>query len=110
MELNAAVAKYLEVVKEYRQPMPLSSFGLPKDELEAMLGAWDEDYHLHRHFELLSPDADPSGVRENRATYSVRGLGYSAIVIHESIREVLAPNANHDAAPNAANDAAHDAE
>ena len=98
MELNAAVAKYLEVVKEFRRPMLLSGFGLPKDELEAMLGAWDEDYHLHRHFELLSPAADPSGVRENRATYWVQGLAFSAIEFHESIRDVLSQNPAQDPA------------
>jgi hypothetical protein len=89
MELKAAVERYLEVVNEFLRPMPLSGFGLPKHELEAMLGAWDEDYHLHRHFELLPPSAPPSAVPETAAVYWVHGHAYGAIVFHESIRDVL---------------------
>lgn len=89
MELKAAVEKYLEVVREFRRPMPLSGFGLPPRELEALLSAWDEDYHLHRHFELLTSAEAPPGISQDAPVYLVGGQTYVAIVIHESIRHVL---------------------
>ena len=89
MELKAAVERYLDVVKEFDLPMPLSRFGLSKEELVAMVSAWDEDYHLHRHFELISPSIAPPGVREGDTRYLINGVSYSAIVFKESIRNVF---------------------
>lgn len=88
MELRAAVERYLEVVKEFSRPMPLSSFGLSKEELETMVSAWDEDYHLHRHMELIAASTASPGVQE-ATQYLINGLPYSAIVFKESIRHVL---------------------
>ena len=89
MELKAAVERYLEVVKEFDRPMPLSRFGLSNEELGAMVSAWDEDYHLHRHFELISPSMASPGMREDATLYLINGLPYSAIVFKESIRHVF---------------------
>ena len=89
MELKAAVEKYLEVVKEFDLPMPLSRLRLSNEELEAMVSAWDEDYHLHRHFELISPSFAPPGIGEDATVYLINGLRYSAIVFKESIRHVF---------------------
>ena len=86
MDLKAAVEKYLEVVKEFGRPMPLSRFGVPRDELEAAVAAWDEDYHLHRHFELIPPSPERP---DDGGTYVIQGLPYSAIVFKESIRHVF---------------------
>ena len=85
MTLKEAVARYLQAAGQFGQPLPLGQFQLSQAELEAMLSAWDEDYHLHRHFELvpaswLSPGAAP---------YRINGSLYSAIIIRESIRETL---------------------
>jgi len=88
MNLEAAVKRYLEVVGEFRRPMPLEQFGLPQAAVEAMVSAWDEDYHLHRHFELIAaPEPLPDGV------YRVHGIPYTAIVFHESIRDALGQRA-----------------
>ena len=86
MNLEAAVKRYLEVVGDFRRPMPLTQFALPKAEMEEMLSAWDEDYHLHRHLELIAAPGVSSA-----AAFLVHGTLYTAIVFHESIREALGP-------------------
>ena len=89
MDLKAAVEKYREVVKEFGQPMPLSRFGLPKEEVEAMVAGWDEDYHLHRHFVLLPAPQTGSGDPGAETAYSINGLSCAAIVFRESIRHAI---------------------
>ena len=85
MDLQAAVGKYLEVVHEFGQPMALYGFGLPAAELVAMIAAWEEDYHLHRHFELLPS----SQVAAGQPTYLINGTAYSTILFRDTIRDVL---------------------
>jgi hypothetical protein len=88
VELRAAVAKYLDVVKEFGRPMPLAEFGVPKDELERVLSGWDEDYHLNRHFELIA--ASPAcGLGNAPMLYVVNGLACSSIVFRETICHVF---------------------
>jgi hypothetical protein len=89
MELKDAVKKYLDVVKHFGQPMPLSEFGLAKEELESILSAWEEDYHLHRHFDLLEDSMIPAGASGEIREYSVNGLAIVAIVFHQSVRHIL---------------------
>ena len=89
MELKEAVAKYLSVVKDFDRPMSLSQFGLAQEDLEAMLSAWEEDYHLHRHFDLLDSSSIPAGAPGEIREYSVNGLIIVAIVFHQSISHVL---------------------
>lgn len=88
MELKAAVEKYLEVVKGFGSPMPLQEFGLPGNELEAMVSAWEEDYHLHRHF-LLIPAAEKPGGDTPQTAYRISGMAYTAIVFHASVRHAF---------------------
>jgi len=90
MELKAAVERYLETAGHFGRPMPLSGFGISRQELEAALSAWDEDYHLHRHFELIAaPSASPASSADS-ASYLVNGIAYSGIVFKETIGHVLA--------------------
>ena len=85
MNLKDAVAKYLEVAGQFGESMALDGFGLPRAEAEAMLSAWDEDYHLHRHFELVPA----SWMSEGTPAYNVNGGLYAAIIIRDSIGEAL---------------------
>jgi hypothetical protein len=85
MKLSVAVEKYLAVAGQFGESMLLADFGLPRGKLEAMLSAWDEDYHLHRHFELVPS----SWMLEREQAYSVNGALYSAIIFRETIREAL---------------------
>ena len=88
MDLQAAVAKYLGVVGDFGRPMPLSDFGLPREATEAMVGAWEEDYQLHRHLELIPASERPSESARESA-YVVAGLSYAAVVFHSSIRDII---------------------
>ena len=85
MELKEAVARYLEAVGFYGEPMPLDRFGLPAAEVEALLSSWEEDYHFSHHFELLPSSWMTSGA----PAYHINGAMYTAIVFRESIQDVL---------------------
>ena len=85
MDLKTAVEKYREVVGEFGRPMPLAQFGLPQEAIEAMVSAWDEDYHLHAHFELVPAAGSP----EKETAYRINGRAYTAIVFRPSIRHVF---------------------
>ena len=97
MNLKAAVEKYLAVTGEFEQPMPLTAFGLDQNRTEAMLAAWEEDYQLHRHMELI-PAGPMSPGREGRegpeetaarTSYDVGGIAYTGVVFRASIRAVI---------------------
>jgi len=89
MNLNAAVQKYLAVTGAFGQPMPLTAFGLDREQTEAMLAAWEEDYQLHRHMELISAKEGPLEA-STPARYFVGGIAYTGVVMQESIRTVIA--------------------
>jgi len=88
MDLKAAVGKYLEVVGKFGRPMALTEFGLTREATEVMVAAWEEDYQLHRHLELIPASEDPSGATSESA-YVVAGLAYTAVVFRSSIRDVI---------------------
>ena len=50
-----------------------------------VFAAWEEDYHLHRHFELLPS----SQVAAGQPTYLINGTAYSTILFRDTIRDVL---------------------
>jgi len=50
-----------------------------------MLSAWDEDYHLHCYFELIPASRMSAGA----PAYNINGTMYTAIVIQETVRDVL---------------------
>ena len=101
MDLKAAVERYLEVVKEFGHPMPLSRFELTREETEETVSGWDEDYHLHRHFVLIpsapagsdetmsDTKSDTGGNTRKETSYSINGLSCTAIVFRKSIRHAL---------------------
>ena len=88
MNLKAAVEKYLAVAGEFGRPMPLTGFGLSREATEAMLAAWEEDYQLHRHLELI-PAGDSSSEAAAEARYVVGGIAYAGIVFRSSIRTAI---------------------
>ena len=88
MELEAAVKKYLEVVGEFGRPMRLVDFGLSHEEVESLLAAWEEDYQLHRHLQLIPAERTTPGLAADEP-YPVQGNFYIAIVFQKSILDVL---------------------
>jgi hypothetical protein len=85
MELRAAVEIYLTTTGSFGEPMLLDRFGLTQKQIETLLSAWEEDYHLNRHFELIPA----SGMPAPAPAYRVNGTLYTAIVFRETIRDVL---------------------
>ena len=88
MELQAAINRYLEVAGEFGRPMRIADFGLPREEVESLLAAWEEDYQLHRHFRLIPAERTTPGLVADDA-YPVQGIFYTAIVFQKSILDVL---------------------
>ena len=88
MDLKAAVARYLEVVGDFGRPMPLTAFGLSREATETMVSAWEEDYQLHRHLELI-PAAGGPGSQPSESAFVVAGMAYTAVVFRASIRSVI---------------------
>lgn len=85
MTLKEAVNTYLATAGGYGQRMPLSGFALAPEPLREMISAWEEDYQLSRHYELI-----PASYRDlETPTYVIEGLEYSGIIFHASIAEVL---------------------
>ena len=85
MNLQAAVEKYLEVVGEFGRLMSLTEFGLSREATEAMLSAWEEDYQLHRHLDLIPA----AGVPDSQRAYVAGALAYTGVIFHASIRDVF---------------------
>ena len=85
MDLKTAVRKYLEAAGEFSRPMPLARFDLPREQIQKTLSAWEEDYHLHRHFELIPA----SYLNTGDPSFTINGMEYSKIVFLPSIRDVL---------------------
>ncbi|MBI4464203.1 MAG: hypothetical protein HY647_05815 [Acidobacteria bacterium] len=86
MELETAVKKYLEVVGAFGRPMRLADWGLAREPVEALLAAWEEDYQLHRHFQLIPAEKNAAAADE---PYQIQGIFYTAIVFQASILDVL---------------------
>ena len=84
MNLKAAVEKYLEVVGEFGRPMSLAELGLSREATEEMVAAWEEDYQLHRHLELI-----PAAGSASENAYVVGELAYTGVVFRPSIRDVM---------------------
>ena len=87
MELRAAVERYLRVAQAFGRPMSLSDFGVSREELQVALSAWEEDYQIHRHFELLPSDGQAA--ESGSPCYEINGELYTAIIIKETIRDVF---------------------
>jgi hypothetical protein len=89
MDLRGLAEKYVVLAGGFGQPIALSRFGVPRAELERSLSAWEDDYQLSRHFELLPGSGDPSDNVAIQEIYHVNGQPYTAIIMKESVRDVL---------------------
>jgi len=48
--LREIVEKYKDVAGGFGEPVPLTSFGLSREDTEQMFSVYDEDYHISRFF------------------------------------------------------------
>ena len=80
MTLRELVEKYLSIAGGYAFLAPLADFGIERDELERIISAFDEDYHISRylHFSQVSGP-----------TYKINGFDQTHISIDAEIQSVL---------------------
>ncbi len=80
MHLREAVEKYLHLAGGYGTPVPLSGFGLSREETERVFSIFDEDYHISRffHFSNLSGE-----------TYEINGFHHTHVSLDAEIQSIL---------------------
>jgi hypothetical protein len=80
MTLSEVIDKYLAVAGGYGKPVPLSSLGLSREELERTFGQLDEDYHISRfiHFQCAAG-----------ANFAINGFPQTHVSIDTEIQSVL---------------------
>lgn len=90
MELKELVARYRERAGTWGRPLHLSELGLPAEELERTLSAYDEDYQISRFFQLTrAPDAENHPRPGGQPLYTINGFAYSHLAIERAIEEIL---------------------
>jgi len=80
MTLSEVIDKYLAVAGGYGKPVPLSSLGLSREELERTFGQLDEDYHISRfiHFQCAAG-----------ANFAINGFPQTHVSIDQEIQSAL---------------------
>jgi hypothetical protein len=80
MTLRELVEKYLAVAGGFSFLAPLVDFGMERQEVERVFGAFDEDYHISRyiHFTQVSGPA-----------YKINGFEQTHVSMDEEIRTIL---------------------
>jgi|SRR6185437_5846103 len=86
MTLRDVVAKYRELAGGFGRPVPLSSFGLTREQTERLFSVFDEDYHISRFFHLTLDPALKLGAEE---TYQISGFPQSHLSIDAAVNTIL---------------------
>ena len=90
MTLKELVEKYRQAAGGYGRPLHLSEFGLPREELERELSAYEEDYQISRFFQLTrAPDEENRPRPGGAPLYTINGFDYSHVAIERGIEQVL---------------------
>lgn len=90
MSLKELVALYLERAGGYGRPLHLSEFGLPRDEVERELSAYEEDYQIGRYLRLTRAPDEQNRPRPGAPPfYTINGFDYSHLAILPEIEEIL---------------------
>ena len=82
MELRQLIEKYLSAAgaSGFGASVPLSAFGLTREETEKIFSALDEDYQISRFFHFSQRDG---------ASFSINGFPQTHIVIDAAIKSIL---------------------
>ena len=83
MELAELVNKYLAAAGEYGKSVPLSSLGLPKQQLEEAFGTLDEDYHISRFLHFACAGAN------DEIRYEIGGFPQTHVSIDAEVQSIL---------------------
>lgn len=81
MQLGELVRRYLELAGRYGQPVPLSAFGLPRQQLERILSRFDEDYHISRYLQFHRTEAAEA--------FLINGFPQTHLSIEQGIEALL---------------------
>lgn len=90
MDLAGGVEKYLGIAGEFNRPVHLSELGLPREETEKTVAAWDEDYQISR-FLLLSrePDEQLRAFPQDQRVYLINGFECTHLSFQPDIQKLL---------------------
>jgi hypothetical protein len=79
-DLRELVDQYTKLAGEFGRPVALSQFELSAEEISALFGSFDEDYHISRflHFSKAAGQ-----------NYLIGGEQVSHLAIDKSIEEIL---------------------
>ena len=80
LQLREAVEKYVQLAGGYGKPVPLSAFGLSKDETQKFFSVLDEDYHISRFFRFEMASGE---------TYDINGFPQTHISIDAEVQSIL---------------------
>ncbi len=80
LQLRDAVEKYVQLAGGYGKPVPLSSFGLSKEETQKFFSALDEDYHISRFFRFEMASGE---------TYDINGFAQTHVSIDAEIETIF---------------------
>lgn len=78
--LQEIVNKYLSAAGKYGLPAPIAALGASREEIETVLGAFDEDYHISRFFHFRNDTGE---------TYSINGFPQTHLTIDSEIQSIL---------------------
>ncbi len=84
-ELKQIVEKYLQAAGEFGKPVPLSAFGLSREETERTFSAFEEDYHIGRFLSFM----DQPAVAASHQSFQINGFPQTHVAIGAAVREIL---------------------
>jgi hypothetical protein len=79
-DLRQLVDRYLRLVAEFGEPVPLAAFGLSEQDTAATFSAFEDDYHISRYLHFS---------QKAGTVYSVGGQLATHVIIDRGIRELL---------------------
>jgi hypothetical protein len=84
MRLKEVVLKYLAAAGDYGASVPLSSFGLSKEQIEDAFSTFDEDYHISRFFHFSCAAGADSAI-----SFAINGFPQTHVSIDAEIQSIL---------------------
>jgi hypothetical protein len=80
IELNDVIEKYLAVSGGYGKSVELADLGFSREDIETILGAYDEDYQISRFFHFACAAGSP---------YQINGFPQTHVSIDPDVQSVL---------------------
>lgn len=78
--LQELVKNYLAAAGKYGEPAELRALGGSREEIEGLLGAFDEDYHISRFLHFRN---------EAGESYNINGFPQTHLTIDSEIQSIL---------------------